>query len=121
MQRSKLVEKQKQVRCVIFLLHHKFFQVHMNDDEEYIEAIKETSIWSSAKCLRKLFCTILLSNSNITPENIWNATWKILSKDINNTSEDPCFTYSEDQTKSLAQMEIESMMRINGSSFIHNI
>ena len=42
----------------------------------------EASFWCSAKCLRQLFCTLLLSNNTITPENIWNTTWKILSTDI---------------------------------------
>lgn len=60
----------------------KPLQIPIDDDKEYIEAIKEASFWCSAKCLRQLFCTMLLSNNTITPENIWNATWKILSTDI---------------------------------------
>lgn len=42
----------------------------LDDDKEYIEAIKEASFWSSGKYLRKLFSIILLSKSVTTPENV---------------------------------------------------
>ena len=52
------------------------------DDEENIEAVKEASFWSSCQDLRKLFCVLLLSHSIQSPQNVWNATWKILSQYI---------------------------------------
>ena len=54
----------------------------LDDDKEYIEAIKEASLWSSGKGIRRLFSIILLSKSVTTPVNVWNATWEILSEDI---------------------------------------
>ena len=35
----------------------------LDDDNEYIEAIKEASLWASAHCLRQLFTDLFLSNS----------------------------------------------------------
>ncbi|KAL0790028.1 hypothetical protein Bca101_006274 [Brassica carinata] len=64
---------------------------------------------------------MLLSNNTITPENIWNATWKILSTDISRNErkkmDNTNLNFSEVQIKNLALAEIESLMRINGSSF----
>jgi len=46
------------------------------NDSEYVEAIKEAKDWSSGIYLRKLFVTILLSNSVNRPEELWNKTWE---------------------------------------------
>jgi len=44
------------------------------DDTEYVEAIKEAKDWGSGHYLRKLFVTIMLSNSVDRPEDLWNKT-----------------------------------------------
>jgi len=44
------------------------------NDTEYVEAIKEAKDWGSGIYLRKLFVTILLSNSVNRPEELWNKT-----------------------------------------------
>lgn len=54
----------------------------LDDDKEYIEAIKEASLWGSGKFLRRLFAVMLLSNSVAMPINAWEATWNILTEDI---------------------------------------
>lgn len=54
----------------------------LDDDKEYIEAIKEASLWASGKFLRRLFAVMLLSNSVAMPIDVWKATWDILTEDI---------------------------------------
>jgi len=40
-------------------------------DAKYVEVIKEAKDWSSGHYLRKLFVTIMLSNSVNQPEELW--------------------------------------------------
>nr|XP_025678206.1 uncharacterized protein LOC112778052 [Arachis hypogaea] len=54
----------------------------LNDDREYIEAIKEASCWGLGDYLRKLFTVMLMSNSVSKPEHVWEETWSLLSDDI---------------------------------------
>jgi len=52
------------------------------DDTEYVNAIKEAKDWGSGHYLRKLFVTIMLSNSVNRPEELWNKTWEWLADGI---------------------------------------
>ena len=52
------------------------------DDREYIEAIKEANEWGSGNFLRRLFVTMLMSNSINKPEEVWKKTWEMLSDGI---------------------------------------
>ena len=54
----------------------------LNDDKEYIEAIKEASYWGLGDYLRKLFAMILISNSISRPEHVGEETCRLLSDDI---------------------------------------
>ncbi|XP_042757698.2 uncharacterized protein LOC111896347 [Lactuca sativa] len=54
----------------------------LDDDKEYIEAIKEASVYGSGFYLRFLFATMLLSNSLCKPEIVWENTWEYLSDGI---------------------------------------
>ncbi|CAH1418620.1 unnamed protein product [Lactuca virosa] len=54
----------------------------LDDDKEYIEAIKEASLSGSGFYLRFLFATMLLSNSLCKPEIVWENTWEYLSDGI---------------------------------------
>lgn len=53
----------------------------VDDDKEYIDAIIEASHWSSAHSMRKLFVTLLISNSLARPEIVWNEVWPHLAED----------------------------------------
>ncbi|XP_031095112.1 uncharacterized protein LOC115999399 [Ipomoea triloba] len=53
----------------------------LEDDNEYIDAIEEASQWSSAYSLRKLFVTLLMSNTMVSPETVWNKVWLHLADD----------------------------------------
>jgi len=48
------------------------------EDTEYVDAIKEAKDWGSGHFLRKLFVTILMSNSVLKPEELWSKTWEWL-------------------------------------------
>ncbi|XP_035838928.1 uncharacterized protein LOC110907105 [Helianthus annuus] len=54
----------------------------LNDDSEYIEAIKEANISGSAGYIRNLFATILLSSTLSRPEVVWESTWKYMTDDF---------------------------------------
>lgn len=51
-------------------------------DKEFVDSIKEASLGGSAEFLRRLFCTLLSSNTLSEPEFVWNNTWHLLSDDI---------------------------------------
>ena len=54
----------------------------LDDDKEYIEAIKEASQSGSGYYLRFLFATMLLSHSLSSPDVVWENTWEYLSDGI---------------------------------------
>ncbi|CAH1414810.1 unnamed protein product [Lactuca virosa] len=54
----------------------------LDDDKEYIEAIKEASLFGSGFYLRFLFAMMLLSSSLCKPEIVWENTWEYLSDGI---------------------------------------
>nr|KAJ0205016.1 hypothetical protein LSAT_V11C500241990 [Lactuca sativa] len=54
----------------------------LDDDKEYIEAIKEASHYGSGFYLRFLFATLLMCNSMSKPEVVWENTWEYLADGI---------------------------------------
>ena len=54
----------------------------LDDDKEYIAAIKEASSWGSGQYLRKLFCTMLFCNCLSRPEFVWKETWPFICEDV---------------------------------------
>jgi len=42
------------------------------ENTEYVDAIKEAKDWGLGHFLRKLFVTILMSNSVLKPEELWS-------------------------------------------------
>lgn len=54
----------------------------LEDDKEYIDAIKEASHWGVGSFLRKLFVILLVSGQISRPEVVWDATWFHLGDDI---------------------------------------
>lgn len=54
----------------------------LDDDREFIDAIKEASELTSGHQLRRLFVTLLVMNSMSRPITVWNGTWKLLSDGI---------------------------------------
>lgn len=54
----------------------------LDDDKQYIDAITEASQWGSAHYMRRIFVTLLISESMSTPYRVWSETWHLLSEDI---------------------------------------
>ncbi|MFS7972712.1 putative DNA helicase [Helianthus anomalus] len=89
----------------------------LDDDAEYIEAIKEASHSGSGYYLRNLFATMLMSNTLSRPDYVWENSWRYLSDDIlyrhrNSTG----LSLNEDQIKNLTLCEIEKYLLRNNST-----
>ncbi|XP_025678077.2 uncharacterized protein [Arachis hypogaea] len=54
----------------------------LQDDKEFIDAIKEASSWASGSYVRRLFVILLTSNNISRPEHVWDRCWHELSDDI---------------------------------------
>ncbi|XP_019152280.1 PREDICTED: uncharacterized protein LOC109149095, partial [Ipomoea nil] len=86
----------------------------IEDDKEYVDPISEAAIWSSAHSLRKLFVTLLTSNSMAKPEKVWDIVWQYLADDVEfnakrNTS-NPDLMLNDEQKKNGALMEVEKLL-----------
>ncbi|XP_074265114.1 uncharacterized protein LOC141587539 [Silene latifolia] len=92
----------------------------LGDDKEYIDAIEEASYWGTGFYLRNLFSTLLLTNSLVKPELVWEKTWKLLSDDIlhrrRTELRNPDLQLTDEQLQTYALSEIESWFQRNGSS-----
>ncbi|XP_023765103.2 uncharacterized protein LOC111913607 [Lactuca sativa] len=92
----------------------------LDDDKEYIEAIKEASQSGSGYYLRFLFVIMLLSHSLSSPDVVWENTWEYLSDGILYTQQQrlksPGLSLNEDQIKNLTLFEIEQILLRNNSS-----
>ncbi|XP_031108407.1 uncharacterized protein LOC116012872 [Ipomoea triloba] len=53
----------------------------IDDDKEYVDAIIEVNDWATGSHLRRLFVTLLMSNSIARPDAVWDAVWHLLSED----------------------------------------
>ena len=54
----------------------------LDDDHEYISAIKEAATWAFGRSLRKLFVTMLLCGSLKQPDIVWKETALLLAEDM---------------------------------------
>ncbi|XP_076945826.1 uncharacterized protein LOC143617044 [Bidens hawaiensis] len=92
----------------------------LDDDMEYIEAIKEASASGSGYYLRALFGSMLLSSSLSRPDFVWEKTWEYLSDGIIYTQQRilniPDLSLPETQIKNLTLCEIEKYLLRNNSS-----
>ncbi|XP_061351494.1 uncharacterized protein LOC133296511 [Gastrolobium bilobum] len=92
----------------------------LDDDKEYIDAIKEASFWASGHYIRRLFALLLFCNNMSRPKYVWEQCWKLLSDDIlyqqrkNMNRQDLVMT--DEQIKNVSLAEIESCLQSNGKS-----
>ncbi|RYR38950.1 hypothetical protein Ahy_A09g044304 [Arachis hypogaea] len=54
----------------------------LQDDREFMDAIKEACLWVSRSYVRRLFVILLTSNNISRPEYVWDRCWHELSDDI---------------------------------------
>ncbi|KAI9123500.1 hypothetical protein K1719_004800 [Acacia pycnantha] len=94
----------------------------LDDDQEYISAIKEASIWASGHSLRKLFVSMLLCFSLQRLDFVWKETSKLLSEDVlyihRNDPMSSSASISEYDKEQVTLKEIDSLLRQNGKSLL---
>nr|KAJ0201995.1 hypothetical protein LSAT_V11C600327630 [Lactuca sativa] len=92
----------------------------LDDDKEYVDAIKEASHSGTGFYLRFLFATMLMSNSLGRPEFVWENTWQHLSDGIlynqQRRLKSPGLSLNKDQLKNLTLFEIEQILLRNNTS-----
>ncbi|XP_021996112.1 uncharacterized protein LOC110893307 [Helianthus annuus] len=92
----------------------------LDDDNKYIEAIKEASLYGTATFLQTLFGTMLMSGSLSRPDFVWEKTWMYLSDDILYRQEKhlkvDVLHYSDEDIKNLDLLEIQKFLLRNNSS-----
>nr|KAJ0223839.1 hypothetical protein LSAT_V11C200065090 [Lactuca sativa] len=86
----------------------------LDDNKEYIDAIKEASHAGSVFFLHFLFATLLMCNSMSKPEDTWENTWEYLADGIlynqRKRFKSPDLSLSEDELKNLTLFEIEKFL-----------
>ena len=54
----------------------------LDHDQEFIDGIKEASVWATGMYLRRFFVSMLLSNCLSQPHTVWEQTKSLLSEDL---------------------------------------
>ncbi|XP_058733271.1 uncharacterized protein LOC131604873 [Vicia villosa] len=89
----------------------------LEDDKEYIAAIKEASHWGSGHFLRKLFVIMLLSGAVNLPAHVWEQTWLLLSDGVLHTQRALAanleLVLTQEELQNLTLIEIEKLLQAN--------
>lgn len=77
----------EEIRCISGVQYDTFRDAMyslglLDDDKEYIDAIKEASLWASAYSMRYMFASLLCTSSISRPEVVWEECWTYLCDDI---------------------------------------
>ncbi|XP_012847884.1 PREDICTED: uncharacterized protein LOC105967828 [Erythranthe guttata] len=92
----------------------------LDDDKEYIDAIKEVNTWASGDYIRRLFAVMLFSNSLSRPEHVWQSCWLDLAEGIaykqQRLHKNPDLHISDESLKNYTLIEIEKILQSNGKS-----
>ncbi|CAF1928620.1 BnaC05g22000D [Brassica napus] len=92
----------------------------LDDDQEYIDDLIRRSHAGSANELRNLFATMLINNSLVMSETVWEQTWQYLSEDMEYNRRKilnrPDLLLSDEDKKKFALQEVEKQLRRLGTS-----
>ncbi|RZC25470.1 hypothetical protein D0Y65_004248 [Glycine soja] len=93
----------------------------LQDDKEFIEAIKEAKDWGSTHYIRKLFVLLLLTATMNKPKQVWDQTWHWMADDIvynyKKLSTSPALQLDDRTLQNLVLLEIEELLQVNQRSF----
>ncbi|KAL5148491.1 ATP-dependent DNA helicase PIF1 [Glycine soja] len=89
----------------------------LQDDKEFIEAIKEAKDWGSTHYIRKLFVLLLLTATMSKPEQVWDQTWHWMADDIvynyKKSSTSPALQLDDRTLQNLVLLQIEELLQAN--------
>ncbi|KAI9082435.1 hypothetical protein K1719_035578 [Acacia pycnantha] len=92
----------------------------LDDDCEFVAALKEASMWAVSRSLRAMFLSMLLCCCLTRPEVVWKETSQILSQDLLHIPHrDPMSStilISASDKEQAALIEIETLLQKNGKS-----
>ncbi|KAL5170455.1 Replication protein A DNA-binding subunit B [Glycine soja] len=92
----------------------------LQDDKEFIEAIKEAKDWGSTHYIRKLFVLLLLTATMSKPEQVWDQTWHWMADDIvynyKKSSTSPALQLDDRTLQNLVLLEIQQLLQANQRS-----
>ncbi|XP_022000182.1 ATP-dependent DNA helicase PIF3-like [Helianthus annuus] len=92
----------------------------LDDDKEYVNAIKEASTWSTGDFLRTFFVMLLLSNSISRPGVFWTETKSLLCEDIlyqqRKITSIADLDLQQEELENICISEIEKLLLTNGST-----
>ncbi|XP_058745935.1 uncharacterized protein LOC131618794 [Vicia villosa] len=89
----------------------------LEDDKEYIAAIKEASHWGTGHFLRKLFVVMLLSGAVNCPAHVWEQSWLLLFDGVLHAQRalaaNPELVLTQEELQNLTLIEIEKLLQAN--------
>ncbi|KAI9091201.1 hypothetical protein K1719_028265 [Acacia pycnantha] len=92
----------------------------LDDDCEFVAALKEASMWAAGRSLRTMFVSMLLCCCLTRPEVVWKETSQLLSEDLLHIPQrDPMSStilISAADKEQAALIEIETLLQKNGKS-----
>ncbi|XP_021991336.1 uncharacterized protein LOC110888104 [Helianthus annuus] len=92
----------------------------LDDDKEYVNAVKEASTWSTEDFLWTFFVTLLLSNSISRPGDFWSETKSLLCEDIlyqqRKITGIADLDLQQEELENICLSEIEKLLLTNGST-----
>ncbi|XP_022032408.1 uncharacterized protein LOC110933497 [Helianthus annuus] len=88
----------------------------LDDDKEYVNAVKEASTWSTGDFLRTFFIMLLLSNSISRPGVFWSETKSLLCEDILYQQRKITGIAGNEELENICLSEIEKLLLTNGST-----
>ncbi|KAI9084594.1 hypothetical protein K1719_033376 [Acacia pycnantha] len=83
----------------------------LDDDKEYIDAIKEASSWASGNYLRNFFTSMLLSHCLSQPAIVWEQTKELICEDLLHINhgdkrfQDLQISFTNKEAKTLSQIQ----------------
>ncbi|GJU91462.1 hypothetical protein Tco_1303885, partial [Tanacetum coccineum] len=92
----------------------------LEDDNEYVDSIKDVAHWAPPEHLRELFVTLLSQKELTTPLTVWLQTWHLLAQDVQYKRRQvlniPDLIISDDEKKNVCLFYMEELLRSRGCS-----